>query len=465
MTAPPGPPAARELLTAFASGTTSPVETVQDTLARIDRSHPQVHGFLAVDPDGALAAAREAQTRWGAWRRQRRGTPTTDGGWQRLPTWGLATSVKDSIEQAGMPTTYGSLAFADNHQPDAAVVRRLREAGCSLLGKTNTSEFALSTITANRLGPPTRNPWDASRTAGGSSGGAAAAAALGLGSFAVGTDSAGSIRLPAAYCGVYGLKPTFGTIPVRQRWRASPVRSHLGPLARSLDDLVYAWRVLARDDVPLAPLDVRPRIGLVEGDPDHRGVLDEAVAMLRSHAELTGAPTRLPALPPATSEDGDWIYSGDHLAAAEQLRPDFWERHGADLTAYARPIYDAGRRVPAWEYRRALEGFERYGDMAQALFDGADVLVTSTTEAAPVVADEDDPGDLGPRFPLLSVWNFTGNPALVVPLPPGADGLPRAVQLVGARGADRLLLSLALTLARAGAIDAPRHPAAALPVP
>jgi amidase len=142
------------------------------------------------------------------------------------------------------------------------------------------------------------------------------------------------------------------------------------------------------------------------------------------------------------------VFAGDHLAAAEQFFPNFLQRHGGSLTGYARPIYEAGQRVRAWEYRAALDAFERYRDSVQECLEETDVLVTSATETPPAVADEADPGDLGARYDLLSMWNFTGNPALVVPLAPGADGLPRAVQLVGRRGEDRLLLRLALALAR-----------------
>src|SRR5690606_27783670 len=132
---------------------------------------------------------------------------------------------------------------------------------------------------------------------------------------------------------------------------ASPVRSHLGPLARTVEDLIVAWRVLTGDPVPLTPIDQGVRVRRVAGDPDHRGVVDEALDRLHLLRACTGeaSPVDLPPLPEATTRDGDWVFAGDHLAAAEQLRPSFWERHREDLTGYARPIYDAGRRVPAWE--------------------------------------------------------------------------------------------------------------------
>lgn len=438
---------AHDLLCGYAAGTLSPVEVTSEALDRIDRTNADTGAFVAVDREGALEAARTAESRWRTWRGEK---PLGDD-WQRLPTWGVPVSVKDTIEQKGLPTTYGSVPFADNHQPDALVVQRLRRAGCTLLGKTSTSEFALSTITATRLAPPARNPWNLERTAGGSSGGASAAAALGIGAFALATDSAGSIRLPAAYCGVYGLKPTLGTVPIRQAWRASPVRSHIGPIAATVADLLYAWRVLTEDRTPVMPLDDEQlRVGLVVGDPDHRTVIDEAVAILTATGRcvLARDAVTLPPLPGTTTRDGDWVFAGDHLAAAERLLPDFWKRHGHELSGYARGIYDAGRRVPAWEYRAALDGMERYRDRVQEVFDSVDILLTSTTEAPPALTETTDPDDLGPRYPLLSAWNYAGNPALVVPLAPDRDGTPRAVQLVGRPGADRLLLRLVRTLAQ-----------------
>ena len=159
-----------------------------------------LHSFVLVDRDGALAEARRAEATW----RQAGEKPSLCG---------VPVNVKDTIDMAGFPTTYGSLAFKNNVQPDAEIVRRLRVAGAVILGKTNTPEFALSGVTKNRLGPPTANPWDLRRTAGGSTGGGAAAVASGFGPLCIGTDSAGSVRLPAAYHGIFALKPSFQRIP------------------------------------------------------------------------------------------------------------------------------------------------------------------------------------------------------------------------------------------------------------
>lgn len=455
----------RELVEAFSTGELSPVEVARDTLARIRRVDPRFHAYVAVDENGALRAARIAEERWREWRSANTGRDLRD--WASLPLWGVTFSVKDTIEQAGLPTTYGSVAFADNRQPDSAAVQELRRHGVVLLGKTSTSEFALSTVTATRLGPATRNPWDTRRTAGGSSGGAAAAAALGLGAVAIGTDSAGSIRLPASYCGVYGLKPTRGSIPIRQQWRASPVRSHIGPLGRTLEDIVIGMRALTgRAFAPRSgggasgPV----RVGALDSDPHAeaiRGFWGEALSASPAFRWIEPG-ARLPAPPSSFDDSGRWIFSGDHLAAAEKLSPDFMRRHGHELTPYARPIYEDGAHIRAWEYRRALDRFETYAQDAQSVFDYVDVIITSGTGPAPILPEGDGEGDvgMGERYDTLSLWNYCGNPALSVPAGVDELGLPRSIQLIGPLHAEQALLDCATELEELGLIPrdlSPEH--------
>lgn len=443
----------REMIEGYSTGKLSPVEVTELVLRKIEELNDRLGAFVAVDPEGAIRSAKESESRWESWRQANRVTKESD--WQRLPTWGVPISVKDTIELEGLPTTYGSLAFADNYQPDSPIVSVLREAGCILLGKTNTSEFALSMVTATRAAPPARNPYDLDRTAGGSSGGAAAATIAGMGVFGLGTDSVGSIRQPAAYCGLYGLKPTFGRVKNRQRWRASPVRSHLGPLAKHVNDLVYSWRVLTGDSEPLLPLEAaeqtRPiRVACLADDPDAGSVLSEGVQMLRQlgNVEVCDSPPRLAEPPHVYSRDGDWVFAADHYAAAEKLVPGFMDAHRDQLTGYTRSVYDLGARIPAWEYRLLMAEVEDFRATSQEIFEHADLIVTSVAGPPPALDESGNLDDLGPKYPQLSVWNLGGNPALAMPLPPGDDGLPRSIQLVTRHGEDRLLLRLALSLAR-----------------
>lgn len=444
---------ARELIEGFAAGEISPVEAVEADLSKIEATNSELSAFIAVDADRAVQAAKDHEQRWTSWRKSRR--PSEAGGWQRLPAWGVPISVKDTVEMGGLPTTYGSLAFADNYQPDSPLVVSLRDTGCVILGKTNTSEFALSMVTANKVAPPARNPHDVTRTAGGSSGGAAAATAVGIGAFGLGTDSVGSIRQPAAYCGLYGLKPSTGRVKNRQTWSASPVRSHLGPLARSAEDLAFSWRVLTGDQDPVLPLEAtessrRIRVSPLEGDTDEGSVLAEGVALLRGleSLEFHDDPVQLEEPPSVLSTDGDWVFAADHLAAAEMLVPDFMAKHREDLTAYARKIYDLGPRIRAWEYRRLMRAIDDYRITSQSVFERTDLIVTSIAADPPLLNPQGNLDDLGPKYPLLSVWNLAGNPALAIPLPISPNGLPRSFQVVARRGADRILVSLALALAR-----------------
>jgi aspartyl-tRNA(Asn)/glutamyl-tRNA(Gln) amidotransferase subunit A len=186
----------------FASAAASPVEVCRAVLARIERFNPEFKAFVRVDADGALAAARASEARWRA-------------GSARGPLDGVPVSIKDLILTRGLPTLRGSFTV-DEDQPwdvDAPVAARLREAGAVLLGKTATPEFGCKGETNSPRSGITRNPWNKERTPGGSSGGAAAAIAMGMGPIAVGTDGAGSVRIPAAFCGNFGLKPSFGRVP------------------------------------------------------------------------------------------------------------------------------------------------------------------------------------------------------------------------------------------------------------
>jgi len=192
---------AQNIRDAVAAGQVSAREITERTLARIHANDQSLHSFLTVDDEQALAEADEVDRR-------------TAAGETPGPLWGVPFSVKDLYDTRGLRTTYGSRAFA-NHVPqaDAVIVERARRAGAVLVGKTNTPEFGIYIRTVNDLQPETVNPWDHARTAGGSSGGAAASVAAGLTPIAIGSDGGGSVRIPAALCGLTGLKPSSGSIP------------------------------------------------------------------------------------------------------------------------------------------------------------------------------------------------------------------------------------------------------------
>lgn len=430
---------ATDLLAAYADGSLTPVEVAADLLERIERLNPVLSTYLTVDPAGAMEAARSAEA---VWTSHRQGTRA-----ELPPLCGVPVSVKDTVELAGMPTTYGSLAFSNNRAPDSEIGRRLRAAGAVFPGKTNTSEFALSTYTMNRLSPPASNPWNPAHTAGGSSGGAGAAVAAGLGPIGIGTDSAGSIRLPAAYAGVLGFKPTFGAVPVIQRWRASPTRSHSGVLTRTTADARLGMEVLTGMPFPTGTGRLSlagARVAILLDDPDHGGVLKGSIEILvEAGAEVMQA-SPLPVNDvPAELEPGVWTFSGDHYAAAEAICPNFWKKHSQDLTGYAYPLYEAGHRASAWRYRRALDHYEAYARAVSQWFESFDFVLTSVSPGSPEHPATLQSGGLGPRFPLLSVWNHTGHPAVSIPAGYDDAGLPLAVQVVGRHGQDPAVLEIA----------------------
>ena len=436
---------ATELLAGYERRAFSPVEVTQQLLDRVDRMNDLLHAYLIVDRAGAMTSARAAEKTW----MQPGEKPTLCG---------VPAHVKDTIEQAGFPTTYGSLAFRDNVQPDAEIVRRLRVAGAVILGKTNTPEFALSPRTENRLGPASVNPWDLSRTSGGSTGGGAAAVAAGLGSLCIGSDSAGSVRLPAAYQGIFALKPSFQRIPAVQRWRASPGRSHNGPITRTVDDTVLMMQALAgahRDDPDSArypDADYRDvKGGSVKGmrvavsrtfgrdvplDVEQAAILNRAIAIVR---EL--GCTIVDADPPIRTDSdeiapGVWAYSGDHYAAAEDLIPDFWTKHADDLTAYARPIYAAGQTALAWQARQRVRRDRAYGAEVRAWFETYDFLLSPCCPVAPLAGVSEVRDDRKGQFSFLAPFNHAYNPAASIPIGLDTTGLPMSVQLVGRLGDD-----------------------------
>ena len=227
---------ALELLALYRSGKASPVEATQAVLARIERLNPVLNAFCLLAPDDALAAARASEARW------QRGEPVGE-------LDGVPVSIKDLILAKGWPTLRGSRTVDPKQawDVDAPAAARLREAGAVILGKTTTPEFGCKGETNSPLTGITRNPWNPAKTPGGSSGGTAAAVASGMGPLSVGTDGAGSVRIPAAFCGNFGLKPSFGRVPA---YPLSPMGTvaHLGPHAMSVADAALMMNVLKRPD-------------------------------------------------------------------------------------------------------------------------------------------------------------------------------------------------------------------------
>src|SRR3954452_8405144 len=256
------PLSATELVAAFRVRERSPVEEATAALERIEAHEARVNAFCLVDADAALVEARASEARWA------RGEPAG-------PLDGVPVAIKDLLVTRGWPTLRGSRAIdpAGPWEGDAPVVASLRRSGAVLPGKTTTPELGWKGVTDSALTGITRNPWDPERTAGGSSGGSSAALASGMVPLALGTDGGGSIRIPCAFCGLPGLKPTFGRVPA---WPASPFGpvSHVGPMARSVADLALLLDVIARPDA-------RDWQQLPPADRSFGAALEDGVAGLR----------------------------------------------------------------------------------------------------------------------------------------------------------------------------------------
>jgi Asp-tRNA(Asn)/Glu-tRNA(Gln) amidotransferase A subunit family amidase len=454
------------LAAAIRRGETSAAQVVRASLDRIADRDELVNAFTVVTADAALAQAAEVDT-----------------GRRSGPLAGVPISVKDHVWVRGLPATNGSRALAD-FVPDAdcACVARLVAAGAIIVGKTNNPEFCYRGVTDNELFGATRNPADPGRTAGGSSGGAAASVAAGMVPLAIGTDGGGSIRIPSAFCGCYGLKPSFGLVPKLPGFRGWPTLSATGPVAESARDLALALTVLAGPS-PLDPLSlaapaadylaatadpswrgrrvaVSEDLGFAAVDPDVRAAFRSAVAVIAdAGAEVVEAcpepidPTPLweaVALPEGYASEGPLVEQHPELV-------------GADAAAIAL----AGRDVTAREYLDAQHARGRLVEAWDRFLVDVDVVLTP---AMPVTAFE--LGRLGPATiagaPVpasFDEWcalalpaNLAGLPAASVPMGAGRDGLPVGLQIVGRRLDDIRVLRAAAAFARVQPFRRPPAP-------
>lgn len=440
---------------AVRSGRESAEASVRAALERIGAADPAVNAITWVDPDAlAQAAALDARIAAGE-----------DPG----PLAGVPVTVKDHVWLAGAPATNGSRALA-GHVPDetAVCVERLLGAGAIVVAKTNNPEFCYRGTTANDVYGTTRNPRDTSRTAGGSSGGAAASVAAGLVPLAVGTDGGGSIRIPSAFCGVYGLKPTFGLVPKMPGFRGWPTLSVDGPIAASVRDLALALAVMCgpspadplsyggRGDVPSSWVDLPaaaplPLAGLRVAASEDLGVaqVDQEVRQRfrRVVEALEEAGARITWAAPAVAEPcplWDAVALPEGYASEGPLLASSPELVGADAAAIIR----AGD-VPVARYLDAQHERAGFTRTWLRFFDDHDVLLTP---AMPVVAFEAD--RLAPRSiagqPVpesFDAWcalalpaNLAGTPAVSLPTGTNGHGLPIGLQVTSARGTDWQLL-------------------------
>ena len=385
------------------------------------------------------------------------------------PLHGVPIAVKDMEMTAGIRTTFGSLLFKD-HVPDedSVVVKRIRRSGAVILGKANTPEFAASGSTENRLGDACRNPWDTTRTAGGSSGGSGAAIAAGLCALATGSDSGGSIRVPASYCGVYGIKPDFDGVPhFRSIERAAldPVLEP-GPMALTVRDAALFLQVLVASDegdsMPshqrrpdyLASLDAgvkglriawNPHLGYAAVNPEVARITSEAARAFEEMGALVEEPEMR--LEVVFSEDAFSQLNILHLANQYAEYGHLLEERSDDLTHYVRESLERGRQITGADYSRALAHLEQVRLQIGAMMQTYDLLLNPTMPAPAFPADRRPVTVAGrqatPQWvynPFNFVFNMTRQPAASVPCGFSSDGLPIGLHVVGHRGDEATVL-------------------------
>ena len=436
------------------AGEVSPRELVELYLERIERLDPTLNAFRIVRPESALAEADEAEGRRAA---------RDDGS-----LLGVPIAVKDSQDVAGELTTYGTACIEDAATADCGMVRRLREAGAIVIGKTNLPELAFAMFTESSTWGITRNPWDTGRTPGGSSGGSGAAVAAGLVAAATASDGAGSIRIPASYCSLFGLKPQRGRVPLDpdlEHWHGMSVNGYLthSVLDTALLLDASAGGGLAHDKPP------PPERSFVEAAKTAPGKLRVAVSAMgtraiappmldaRCRAAVESTAELLSSLGhQVTWRDPDWGSVGNGVSilymrgvADDARRLPHRERLGRQVRGIAR----GGSLIPDSLLRRARAATPKHAARINRVFDEHDVLLLPTIGEPPVPVERWS--SRGGQWTLTGMtrrtgfgppWNYLGNPAASVPAGFTDDGLPLSVQIVGRPNDEATLLSLSAQL-------------------
>jgi aspartyl-tRNA(Asn)/glutamyl-tRNA(Gln) amidotransferase subunit A len=423
----------------------SPVDLTKACLARIDQANPSLNAFITITRDSALQQAGVAESE------------VMRGNW-RGPLHGVPIALKDLFDTAGVRTTAASGVFKDRiPTEDAEVVRRLKAAGAVLLGKTNMQEFAFGGTSIVSYFGPVHNPWEPNHIAGGSSGGSAAALAAELCYGALGSDTAGSVRLPASHCGTVGLKPTYGLVSIRGVVPLSWSLDHVGPMARTVGDTALLLQVIAGYDarettsVEMNVPDYSKALGtkvsslrigapreffFADLDPEIEAAMKEALSVL---GKLTAGIHDI-ALPANSMESlRDVVRAAEAYAYHREYvtkTPELYQpltlkriRAGADVTT---PAYIQGRRDLA-QVRRTAEKW----------LESVDVLVTPTLPIPPAAISDPHADDILPAVRNTSPFDVNGWPAISLPCGFTSQGLPLGLQIIGPNGGEAVIFQLA----------------------
>lgn len=437
---------AGEALSRYRDGSLSPVEATRAHLARLDAVEPALNAFMTRDHESALAEAAASEARW------RKGAPMG-------PLDGVTVTIKDLIPQKGRPMRNGSATSDDTPcDVDAPTVARLREAGCVFLGKTTSPEFGWKGITDGPLFGYTRNPWNLAHSPGGSSGGAAASLAAGIGHLALGNDGGGSVRIPAGWSGIYGLKPTFGRVPDHPHEGAFAMTSTEGPMTRCVADAALMLNELARPDAQdwyALPWDDRDWRGALGGGVEGlriayapglgRAIVDDEVRALTDAAAACFAemgatvedpgPVFEPLEPAMTAL---WLAG---FAASLRATPEN-RRHLLDPRF--RQVAERGLGVTMAEYHASIVHRDRLGSAMGLFHQRYDLLLTPTLPTPAPTVDTPYHSQGLHRWnhatPFTVPFNLTGQPGASIPCGLTRGGLPVGLQIVAAKYREDLVL-------------------------
>ncbi len=430
---------ATDLARQIAARQVSSVEATRAYLERIEQYDEHLRAFITVDAEGALAAAHAADTLAGSQRTQ--------------PLHGVPVAVKDNIATRGLRTTGGSRVLADwVPERDAPVVRRLKQAGAVIVGKANLHEFAYGGTCTNVEFGAVRNPWNPEHVPGGSSGGSAVAVAAGLCAAALGTDTAGSVRLPASQCGVVGLKPTYGRTSIRDVLPLAWSLDHVGPITRTVEDAGLLLDVLA--ETPVRSRSTEGIAGLRLGLPrdyffdsvqtDVLEAVERALEVLHDLGAIL-VDVEWPAV--HLSNSATWTII---LAEASAFHRPWFRAHPDRYAPETRANLELGELLPAGDYVQAQRVRTVLQQQARDLHEQVNALVTPMLAISPprigqtTVEVGGKVKEINPVFiRLADPFNLTGQPAISVPCGFGRDGLPIGLQIAAAPGAEHTVLRVA----------------------
>jgi aspartyl-tRNA(Asn)/glutamyl-tRNA(Gln) amidotransferase subunit A len=458
---------AHQLVKLFKSRKASPVEATRAAITRIEAFNPQLNAFQHLDPDISLRAARASERRW------------KKGGKRLSDIDGVPVTIKDLVQTKGMPTRMGSLA-TDPDGPwtvDSPAAQRLREAGTVLLGKTTSPEYGWKGVTDSPLFGATHNPWKLGRTPGGSSGGGTSATAVGMGTLAIGTDGAGSVRIPCAFSGLFGLKPTHGRVPY---WplSAQGTLSHVGPMTRSVEDAAMVMNVIGRPDArdPYGRVDdsenylkglgkgvkglriaYSSHLGFVEREKIDRDVAVAVEAAARIFKTL-GA-TVVEDSPDLMGLDPRQVLNAHWQSNVAIVVRNFSEEKRAVMDPGLVHAAGVGAALGQDKVVTAIHQRQQLAAILSQFMDKYDLLLTPTMPMTAFAVNENgawggDGVDIG-WTPFTLTFNLSRQPAATIPCGLDREGLPIGLQIVGGNARDALVLRAAAAYERVRPISTP----------